>query len=70
MRFDQPVSAEEVRASAEEVFAGSVEVKQFGGDSQMKITTKYGIEDESAEMAATVSTMLYDAVKGFFAKDI
>ena len=70
VRFDQPVSAEEVRASAEEVFAGSVEVKQFGGDSQMKITTKYGIEDESAEMAATVSTMLYDAVKGFFAKDI
>ena len=70
VRFDQPVSAEEVRASAEEVFAGSVEVKQFGGDSQMKITTKYGIEDESAEMAATVSTMLYDAVKGFFSKDI
>ncbi|MGM9789359.1 MAG: protein translocase subunit SecDF [Candidatus Cryptobacteroides sp.] len=70
VRFDQPVSAEEVRASAEEVFAGSVEVKQFGGDSQMKITTKYGIEDESAEMAATVSTMLYDAVKGFFASEI
>ncbi|MGM9740340.1 MAG: protein translocase subunit SecDF [Candidatus Cryptobacteroides sp.] len=70
VRFDQPVSAEEVRASAEEAFAGSVEVKQFGGDSQMKITTKYGIEDESAEMAATVSTMLYDAVKGFFASEI
>ena len=70
VRFDQPVSAEEVRASAEEAFEGSVEVKQFGGDSQMKITTKYGIEDESAEMAATVSTMLYDAVKGFFASEI
>ena len=36
----------------------------------MKITTKYGIEDESPEMAATVSTMLYDAVKGFFAQEI
>ena len=70
VRFDQPVSAEEVRASAEAAFEGSVEVKQFGGDSQMKITTKYGIEDESAEMAATVSTMLYDAVKGFFAQEI
>ena len=70
VRFDQPVSAEEVRASAEAAFEGSVEVKQFGGDSQMKITTKYGIEDESPEMAATVSTMLYDAVKGFFAKEI
>ena len=70
VRFDQPVSAEEVRASAEAAFEGSVEVKQFGGDSQMKITTKYGIEDESPEMAATVSTMLYDAVKGFFAQEI
>ena len=70
VRFDQPVSAEEVRASAEAAFEGSVEGKQFGGDSQMKITTKYGIEDESPEMAATVSTMLYDAVKGFFAKEI
>ena len=66
VRFDQPVSAEEGRDSK----GASVEVKQFGGDSQMKITTKYGIEDESPEMAATVSTMLYDAVKGFFAKEI
>ena len=70
VRCDQPVSAGEVRASAEAACEGAVEVKQFGGDSQMKITTKYGIEDESAEMAATVSTMLYDAVKGFFAKEI
>ncbi|MDD6253224.1 MAG: protein translocase subunit SecDF [Bacteroidales bacterium] len=71
VRFDQPVSAEEVRAAAEAEFEGAVEVKQFGGDSQMKITTKYHVDDESSEMDAKVESMLYNAMKGFFAeKDV
>ncbi|MGM9769222.1 MAG: protein translocase subunit SecDF [Candidatus Cryptobacteroides sp.] len=69
VRFDQPVSAEEVRAAAEAEFEGAVEVKQFGGDSQMKITTKYHVDDESSEMDAKVESMLYDAMKGFFAEE-
>ncbi len=70
VRFDQPVTAEEVRAAAIAEFDGAVEVKQFGGESQMKITTQYLVEDESTEADNTVETMLYNALRGFFADDL
>ncbi len=70
VRFDQPVTAEAVRAAAIEEFDGAVEVKQFGGESQMKITTQYLVEDESTEADNTVETKLYNALKGFFADDL
>ncbi len=70
VRFDQNVTAEDVRAAAIEEFDGAVEVKQFGGDSQMKITTQYLVEDESTEADNTVENKLYNALKGFFADDL
>ena len=70
VRFDQPVSAEDVRAAAIAEFDGAVEVKQFGGESQMKITTQYLVADESTEADATVENMLYNALKGFFTNEL
>ena len=70
VRFDTPVTAEEVRAAALEEFDGAVEVKQFGGESQMKITTQYLVENESSEADAEVENKLYNALKGFFAEDL
>ena len=70
IRFDQPVHAEEVREAAVATFDGAVEVKQFGGESQMKITTQYKVEDESTDADAEVEKMLYDSLKGFFKEDI
>ena len=70
VRFDADVTAEAVRAAAIEEFDGAVEVKQFGGDSQMKITTQYKVEDESTDADAEVENKLYNALKGFFATDL
>ena len=70
VRFDAPVTAEEVRAAAIAEFDGAVEVKQFGGESQMKVTTQYLVENESTEADAEVETKLYNALKGFFATEI
>jgi SecD/SecF fusion protein len=80
VRFDQSVTAEQVRSSVEDTFrlaaeqAGldqySVEVKQFGGDSQMKITTQYKNDSESTEVDAEVEGLLFNALKGFYAEDI
>ena len=66
VRFDQPVTAEAVRQAAEVEFDGAVEVKQFGGESQMKITTQYKVEDESSSVDAEVEAKLFNALKGFF----
>ncbi|MBQ8809126.1 MAG: protein translocase subunit SecDF [Bacteroidales bacterium] len=70
VRFDQSVTAEDVRAAAIAEFDGAVEVKQFGGESQMKITTQYLVEDESTDADAEVENKLYNALKGFFAEDL
>ena len=81
VRFDKPVSAEDVRTATLSVFNevaaadeniknASVEVKQFGGDSQMKITTSYKYEDESTAVDKEIEGMLYTALKGFFADDL
>ena len=70
VRFDQPVTAEDVRAAALAEFDGAVEVKQFGGESQMKITTQYLVENESTEADAEVENKLYNALNGFFADEL
>ncbi len=81
VRFDQPVLAEDVRAAVNGVFdaaaaenegakGASVEVKQFGGDSQMKITTSYKVNDESSSVDTEIEGMLYEALKGMFVEDM
>ena len=75
VRFDQPVTAEDVRAAAENVFnaadpESSVEVKQFGGESQMKITTSYKVADESSTVDAEIEHMIFDALKGLYSQNI
>ena len=69
VRFDQPQTAEAVRSALEATFVNdnsSVEVKQFGGPTQMKITTTYKVEEESLEVDAEVEQMLFNAIKGFY----
>ena len=82
VRFDQPVLTEDVREATIEAFSkadaadpsdnygSAVEVKQFGGESQMKITTQYKVDQESTDVDAEVEEILYNALKGFFAEDL
>ena len=75
VRFDQGVTAEEIRSAVNATFnaadpESSVEVKQFGGDSQMKITTSYKVKDESSTVDSEIESMLFDALKGFYTGDI
>ncbi len=66
VRFDTDVTTEQVRAATMAEFGESVEVKQFGGNSQMKITTKYLINDNSTQSDGIVDGKLYNALKDFF----
>ena len=77
VRFDQPVTAEAVRSAVNDVFdaaeaseGSSVEVKQFGGESQMKITTSYKVNEDASSVDAEIEGMLYEALKGFFAQEM
>ena len=66
LRFDKDVTAEQIRSAANAEFGETVEVKQFGGESQMKLTTKYKINDNSTEVDQEVEEKLYNALKGFY----
>ena len=80
VRFDQAVTAEDVRAAVENTFqvaaeaAGedqySVEVKQFGGDAQMKITTQYKLNNEDSAVDAEIEGLLYQALAPFYAEPV
>lgn len=73
VRFDHEQTAEDVRAAVEAVFNdgnSSVEVKQFGGPTQMKVTTTYKVEQESTDVDAEVEQMVYQAMKGFYTTPI
>ena len=66
VRFDKSVTAEQIREAAIAEFDGAVEVKQFGGESQMKITTQYKNDEESSDVDAEVEGKLYKALLPFF----
>ncbi len=66
VRFDNEVKTNEVRTAVAENFGGNPEVKTFGGNNQVRISTNYKINDESASVDAEITQMLYEAVKGFY----
>lgn len=80
IRFDNAVSAEEVRENVEKAFAEyasdadaasiSSEVKQFGKENQMRIVTQYKNDDTSDEATAEVEQIIYNAVKPLYSYDI
>lgn len=66
VRFAQSVSTEEVSKTlnAADVF-GSAEVKTIGNDNELKISTKYLVEDNSTEADEKVQSTLFEALKPY-----
>ena len=69
VRFDKAVSAPDVTKDLVAVF-GSAEAKVYGSDNQLKITTKYRVDEEGDGIDKDVSTKLYDALKKNLPKDL
>ncbi|NTW25211.1 MAG: protein translocase subunit SecDF, partial [Lentimicrobium sp.] len=66
VRFDKEVSTNEVRASLTKQLGEAPEVKTFGADNQVKITTKYKIEEDNRTTDSLVETKLFEGVKQFY----
>ncbi|SHH30751.1 protein translocase subunit SecDF [Winogradskyella jejuensis] len=66
VRFAQSVSTEEVAKTLNDpaVF-GSAEVKTIGNDNQLKISTKYKVDDNSTEADEEVQSKLYEALRTY-----
>ena len=71
VRFDQPVTANEVRSALHPVFEGtSYEVKQFGKENQMRIVTQYKYDDAGDNVTAEIEGLLYKALAPLMAQQL
>ena len=71
VRFDKSVNAQEITKilSSDAIF-GSAEAKIFGNDNQLKITTKYKVDEEGEGVDRDVNEKLYEGLKSFLPADI
>ncbi|MDY0780675.1 protein translocase subunit SecDF [Tenacibaculum sp. IB213877] len=65
VRFDQPMKANEVAATLKDAFGTAPEVKTYGADNQLKITTVYKIDEDGKEVDELVQNTLYNGLKSY-----
>ena len=65
VRFDKTMNATEVAETLKGAFGTSPEVKTYGTDNQLKITTAYRIEEEGANVDEEVQNALFTGLKSY-----
>lgn len=70
VRFDNNVSTNDVRQAIGKELGESPEVKQFGSANQVKITTKYLINDTKTNVDSIISKKLYNSLNKFNTKQL
>lgn len=70
VEFANATEAGQVKEALKDDFEGKgVEVKTFNGDTKLKVTTSYLVEDESQEASLKVRSALENGLKEFAAKN-
>ena len=69
VRFDKEVNPSEISGALTDVF-GSVEVKTFGDENQLKITTNYKVDVEGIEVDNEIQNKLFNGLKSYLNKNI
>ena len=59
VRFDKEVKSSDIESTLNNAF-GSAEVKTFGASNQLKITTKYKVDQEGLAVDDEIKNMLFD----------
>lgn len=70
IRFDQNVSTLDIRTALMDEMGEAPEVKTFGPQNQVKITTKYLIDDNTPEADSIVEADLFSGILEFFSTPI
>ncbi len=66
VRFDKPVSTSDVREALQVSFDEAPEVKTFGSSNQVKITTKYMIDQDNQQSDSIVEAVMFNGLKDFY----
>ena len=59
VRFDQEVKSSDIESTLNDAF-GSAEVKTFGASNQLKITTKFKVDEEGLAVDNEIKNILFD----------
>ena len=68
VRFDQNINTQELRTALEEQFGEAPEVKTFGPSNQVRISTKYMINEMTIGVDSLVAHKIFLGTKPFFAQ--
>jgi SecD/SecF fusion protein len=66
VKFEKTVDPTQVSEELSKEFGTAVEAKVFGDDNQLKLTTKYRIKEESAEVDKEVNAKLFKALSKYY----
>ena len=69
VRFEKEVNPSEISGALTDVF-GSVEVKTFGDENQLKITTNYKVDVEGIEVDNEIQNKLFNGLKSYLNNNI
>ena len=69
VRFDKTIKPSSVQGNLNQTF-GSAEVKTFGDENQLKITTKYKVDVEGNEVDNEISNKLFTSLKQFLPQNL
>jgi len=70
VKFEKPISTVAVAKALKVEFEGAPEVKTYGGDNQVKISTKYLVHDNDKSTDSIVDAKLYQGLKPLFGKEV
>ena len=65
VRFEKVVNPSEIASELNEVFGSGTNVKTFGDDNQIKITTPYKVDVEGIEVDNEIQSKLFDALQKY-----
>lgn len=78
IRFAEPVNTQDVKASLDEIFRAqlgenetySLNVITIGAENQIRVSTNFGIHNDSEEFEDQIENLLYEGCKPFLADDV
>ena len=70
VKFEESVSTLDVQNSLEEVLGESPQVITFGADNQVRISTKYKIDEDAVEVDEEIEQLLYQGLQPYLGENV
>jgi len=70
VKFEEPVNTSDIQQSLETVFGEPPEVITFGASNQVRISTKYKIDEDAVEVDEEVEQLLYEGLKPYIGDNV